>query len=233
MPPSIVTFDSKNKLSTSKNQKNQRREAVEYDFVPVPSGLHKAKMKSGPQQLWTYLLELGRRGIFDPSNLTMALDLGKSVRQIIRWKNWLVENGWLRSIKRSFSQFMHHTNLYKILGLEEGGDKNVIQKIGDLKSLTPPRENPRVAYEARQEQDRKDRERMQRQWEDRAEFWEKCKETRVGKAIERGKRFVEAHLGVYDGADNTFDPVLAAEMKKRAAERPKTLLELIRAGGVR
>jgi hypothetical protein len=232
MSRSIVTPAQKSNFSQPNNAKFMRREAVGYDYVPVPSGIHKAKMKSGPQQLWTYLLGQARRGIFDPSNLTMARALGKSVRQIIRWKNWLIANGWLQAIKRRLSQFMNHTNLYKILGLEEGGDKNVIQKIRKvLNTTTPPRENPRAAYEARREQDRKDRERIQRQHEEKASFWEKCKQTRVYQAIARDRRLSEACVGMWRGESTEWTPAEVEAFKKRDAERPKTLLELIRAGG--
>jgi hypothetical protein len=178
------------------------------------------------EKLRDLLVKCTDRGFTAPPLRWLAKRVGVSIRSIQRYLKILKSMKRLAVIYRKISAAMNRHNLYKILDLQ----KPVVQKQKKLlKTNTTTRENPRAAYESRQSQDKRDRERMQLWYAATRRQWDELKRWRFSKANERIKNANRALVG-YCGHPTEYDPVAADAFWKRQAARKLAPLERLRLG---
>jgi hypothetical protein len=201
----------------------------------MPSAIEQEIIKPALERLWRILLRFIRKGVNNPPLRLLAAAMRKGIRQVQRDIRELVKLGKLIVTEHRVDFKRNAPNSYTLVDLQPAlGVIDDTEKQGEvLKTSTPPRENPRVAMEARRKQDDEDRQRMRKNYDDKAAFWAMCKQTRVGKALERGSNALRASLGVYKGEPTVCPDEWVQAFRKREAERAPTLLQLLREGGSR
>lgn len=175
----------------------------------------------------------------------LASHLRISVSQLDRDVVVIVLAGYIQKEARpGMGEYFNASNLWTLPDREGGGGRiNEEEKPKNLNTNTKPpsptarmdnqhgelirsKSHTRQQWEQRKAQDALDSERMQRTYEANVTFWEKCKHTRLAKALERTKRFTEASLGVFRGPST---PDLTPEEIAAFRERQAVLEEKSRA----
>jgi hypothetical protein len=156
--------------------------------------------------------------------------IGVTTRSIQRYIKVLKSWRRLVVVYRKISATRNRPNLFKILPLQKPVAEKK-KKLNTLNTNTTTRENPRVAYESRREQDKRDRQRMQLWFTERANTWAECKKWRLVQALERNKNAMRARVGMWI-KPTAYDPVMADSHRKSELERSPTAMELLRKGEI-
>lgn len=160
-----------------------------------------AGLSDGAQVFLSRLWRLIRQGQRNPTIRRLANMLRKSTRTIRRYLVELVRAGLLIVHRHRVAFNRNNPNTYSLPGRGGVGDKNVIGELTKTLKTTTPAPAPastisetRLRYEVSRAVNAATREAGRKWYESRGEMWQKLKESRLSKAIERTRA---AMVGVY------------------------------------